>query len=197
MNRLLNIFITASRSWKVVLAVFIAQMLSFGALQAVEQQFVALTGYPTFDFQNDLTRAAIDAQLSLYTDAARSIYALFAAVDFVFPLVGSLFYCVLYALFLRLNPTPLAQRLLRSPLPMLPLLVTLADWLENVGFVTLINGGQAWGADMGLLFKQFKLSGLTTFSLGVAVLGLWLGAAALLQGLGRRRKSSLSIQEPQ
>jgi hypothetical protein len=138
--------------------------------------------HPTFDFQNGLTLSTLQNQLAGYADAARQIYALFAAVDFVFPLVSALFYCLMIALFLRLNPTRLAQRLLVVGLPLLPLVVTAADWLENIAFLIVVNstGDASSAAGLGLLFKQLKLITLTVFSSIVALTGLWLGATWLV-----------------
>ncbi|MDX2139408.1 MAG: hypothetical protein SF123_15095 [Chloroflexota bacterium] len=178
-----------SQNWKAVFLLFALQMISFGALFALETEFVRQSGFQTFDFQNGLTLAQLEEQLTTYGKTERQLYAAFTAVDFIFPLLSGLFYSVIYALFLRLNHTKLAQMLLARGACLLPLLITTADWLENFAFANIVMFGDSagvWLADAGLIFKQLKLLGITLGSAGMALLGVWLALTIVYQQISNR-----------
>jgi hypothetical protein len=165
MDSLNRIMIRLSQKWWAVLVVFVLNLVSFGVLFSLEDQFEALSGLPTFDTQNDLTQSMLVQQLPAYTGEARSAYLRFAAFDFVFPLVAGIFLSVLWALLLRLNRWPLFQRLLHWKLALFPLLGTLWDYLENMSLLTILNTGldvsPLW-LDAAILFKQLKLTWLSS-----------------------------------
>jgi hypothetical protein len=173
-----------SQNWKVILALFLLQLISFGALFGLETQFITQSGFQTFDFQNGLTLTQLREQLATYSDTERQLYAIFTAVDFAFPLLSALFYAVIYALLLRLNRAKLAQTFLAAGAPMLPLLITAADWLENIAFASIVIFGvsaESWVAEAGLIFKQLKLISITLGSTGIALLGIWLALTVAMR----------------
>jgi len=170
--RLQSLLIRISRTPLLFLGVMITFGLSAAALAWSGAQFKAVTGHEPFDLQNGLTRADIAAQLADYTPASRQAYALFAAVDFAFPLLGSLFLGGLIAFLLR-NALPsvyawvTARRLLA-----LALVPALFDWAENVAALLLINlapGSDALATAL-LIFKQLKLISLAATQVVVGLL---------------------------
>lgn len=160
MHAVTHLLITISKKWWALLLVFILNAAAFGILFSLEDQFEAITGIPVYDTQNDLTPDRLLQQLPLYTGEARSAYLRFAAFDFIFPLVAAVFIAVLWALLLRLNRWRITQQLLLWNLPLVALLVTLWDWLENVSLLMILNTGTTSGqtlVDAALLFKRLKL----------------------------------------
>jgi len=155
--------VAASRRWWIFGSIFVLNFVSFRVLFALEDRFEAIAGEPTFDTQNDLTVAAVLQQLPRYEGAARVAYGWFAAFDWVFPFVASLFLAVLWAWLLRTNTLPIAQRLLRWNMPMWVFAVTLFDWLENVSLLLIVYGGapSALLVETALVWKRLKLAGLT------------------------------------
>lgn len=175
-------FITASRNWWLVAAIAAAQIVTTQALFAAEAGFTRITGLPVFDTQNGLTAETLLEQLPLYTGAAAGAYRWFAIVDIVFPLVSAVFLSVVWALQLRLNRSPLAARLLQRHLPLLPLVVTLADWAENlalIGVIWLVPASEPL-AMAAVVAKRLKLA-----TLAATMLGTWL---LLLLLLGNRAR---------
>jgi hypothetical protein len=178
-----------------ILLVIVLNFAAFGILFSLEEQFEALAGVPTFDTQNDLTAATLRAQLPLYTGDARDAYLRFIAFDFVFPLVAGLFSAVMWALLLRANNWPLAARLLRWNLPLLPLLGTLFDYAENVGLLLILNNGAADGlVAAALTAKQLKLTMLAITGAGSGAL-LVFAAANWLYRLTRARAVGSALQK--
>lgn len=160
MNSIMGLFVGISRRWWAVVLVFGLNFAAFSILFALEDQFEALAGVPTFDTQNDLTADLLREQLPLYVGEARAAYERFAAFDFVFPLVAGVFIAVILTLLLRINPLPIAARLLAWNLPLVPLIGTLWDYLENVSLLTILNAGANLTPtmiDAALLFKRLKL----------------------------------------
>ncbi|MCU0464632.1 MAG: hypothetical protein MUF38_08680 [Anaerolineae bacterium] len=158
-------FITR-RLWAVAL-IFVLNGLSLVILFSIEGRFQELTGSPVYDTQNDLTRDQIIAQRPLYEGEALDVYWAFAAFDFVFPLVGGMFFMLLYAFFLRRLPWVWAGWLWRGEFYLFALLTTLFDYLENVGFIATLISGQPpseVAMQMAVIFKQLKLLSLTLTS---------------------------------
>jgi hypothetical protein len=67
----------------------------------------------------------------------------------------------LWTLFLRLNTSKIAARLLAVGTPLFAFIGTLWDYLENVSLLTILNTGasQTW-IDLALMFKGLKLTWL-------------------------------------
>ncbi|MBC8099534.1 MAG: hypothetical protein H7Y11_08825 [Armatimonadetes bacterium] len=196
MNRLNRGLISSSNHWWAVVLVVVLNFSAFVILFGLEDQFEALTAFPVYDTQNDLTAEALLTQLPLYQGEARSAYLRFAAFDFVFPLVAGLFVAVLWALFLRLNTWRIPQRLLALGLPLFPLIVTVWDWLENVSLLVVLSAGASPDPafiNAVLLFKRLKLAGLALSGAGTSLLLLLLLLNVLYRlslDFNRRRQSS-------
>jgi hypothetical protein len=152
-----------TRSWWKFLLVLLANAASFFILFRLEDAFEARTGVAVLDTQNDLTLPSLLEQLPLYKAEALGDYWRFAAFDFVFPFVAALFLAVLWALLLRLNPAPWLKRPQFAAIPLLAFVVTVFDYLENIGFILtllLVPNPPTWIIEMALLFKKLKLFGL-------------------------------------
>lgn len=181
----------SGRVW-VVLLIIGLNVLNFAVLFGLEARFEAAAGLPTFDTQNDLTRADMLEQLPRYTGAALEAYVLFAAYDFVFPAVAAVMLAVLLTVFLRLNGWALPQRLLAWRLPQVTLLAAVWDWLENVGMLgALWTGGAGFWVEWALVFKRLKLlwlglsGGVVAVALGLLLAyALWLGVRRWRAGAG-------------
>jgi hypothetical protein len=158
---LVKLFEVGTRYFWIVALAFLVNGLALFILFGIEARFEAITGAPVFDTQNELTRAQMMDQLPLYAGSARQIYWGFSAFDFVFPLIGSIFFALFYAYVLR--RLPWTGWLYRKRVYLLVLLVALFDYMENIGFIwTLLSGVPPSTAAMqfALFFKQLKLLSL-------------------------------------
>jgi hypothetical protein len=174
MNRATHWLTAQTMKWWVNVLVIVLNFAAFGILFSLEDQFEALSGVPTFDTQNDLTAETLRLQLPAYTGEARNAYLRFSAFDFVFPLVGGIFSAVMWALLLRANNWPLAARLLRWNLPLLPFLSTLFDYGENISLLLILNNGASDSlVTAALTAKQLKLTMLVITASGSGVLLLF------------------------
>lgn len=183
LNRLI-IRISAS-GWLLVTTMAVG----FGSLAALIQignAFPAVAGgAQPFDLQNELTAAQVLGQLPGYTDEARRQYALFTAIDYVFPLTMGLFLAGIATFCLRhAFPRAYGQATQRQLLPLL-LLASLFDWCENIAAITAIT---AWPdttpamATAVVVAKKLKL----TFVFATQGLVLLLALAAAVAWLRRR-----------
>jgi hypothetical protein len=134
LNRLI---IRVSASGWLVLASAVVAFACLSAMNRIAAGFPAVAGGATpFDLQNELTAAQVLQQLAGYTDAARSQYFVFTAIDYVFPFAAGLFLAGLSAFALRRAfPGAYAAMVARRLLPLL-MLGTLFDWSENIAAVT-------------------------------------------------------------
>jgi hypothetical protein len=179
MGKLQELLLGVSRKWRWVVAFVVLNFASFGILFALEGAFEALTSTPVYDTQNDLTQAQILEQLPLYQGEARDAYLRFAAFDFVFPLVSALFITLIWTLLLRLNRGRIAARLLAWRVPLLPLLITLFDYLENVGLLLVLAAAPSPDPalmEFALAFKRLKLFGLALVGPATIVIAALLAA---------------------
>lgn len=163
LNKLTGSLVAVSRRWWLCALALVLNITSFQVLFALEDRFEALTGAPVFDTQNGLTVATLLEQLPLYRGAAYSAYLGFAAFDWIFPFVGSLFIAILWALLLRWNHSRIAQRLLAAHLPLLPFVATVFDWLENVTLLLVTGAASPPGQlllNAVIVCKQLKLTSL-------------------------------------
>lgn len=156
--------IKTSHMGKLFLAFVLSFALCLWLLRVAGEQFASVTqGYLPFDLQNELTRAQIGEQLSVYTAASRLWYWLFAVIDFAFPLLGGLFTAPAVAFFIRhISPNLYAQITARHGFVYFTL-PALFDWLENIANLLLINFYPPLWAEVAntmLTFKQFKLATL-------------------------------------
>lgn len=185
MEKSYKAFVELTKHWWFLLLMLLGNFASFYTLFALEDQFEALAGVPTFDTQNELSAEQLLEQLPLYEGEALAAYYRFAAFDFVFPLVSAIFLVVLWMLFLRFNDWDFAQKLLDNGFPLLPLLVTAFDYGENL-FLLLVLNGKPEMAAAAIFFKQLKLMGLAATGLISALLLLMLIANRLYR-LYRKR----------
>nr|ASV47055.1 hypothetical protein [uncultured bacterium] len=159
--------------------------LSMWALFSAEDAFTAVTGLPVLDTQNDLTAASAAEQIARYDDAARGAYALFAAIDYVFPAVASLLLAVIAHRLIAVGPRRASGAPLVPPAAaLLGLVPAVADYAENVALTgaVLTGGAPGWIA-AGLAAKAAKLASLTgaQAALGLLTLLAVVGAAARLR----------------
>lgn len=170
----------------IVFVISIIQITSFTALRRVDRQFAAITnGHETFDFQNGLTPAQIEAQLPDYSPASKALYTRFFLLDLLFPFAASLFLSLIWAALLQRPNVPLFAGLFQAGAFWFPFVVTLADWGENVCFLLIINRYPVrMPAVMmiGVVFKRLKLLTLVTTMLVTLFLLLATGVV-VVQGI--------------
>lgn len=173
--------ISAIGSWYVV--VLAVATVSFTALMRIGAAFPAVAaGAAPFDLQNGLVAGDVYPQLSGWTPAARQLYFVFSAVDWIFPLAAGLFLAATVAFCLRTSaPQAYAWLTGRTLLPLL-LAPTAFDWLENtfaVATVATYPQGPAWLPAALLVAKRAKLAGLAVvqtlmFGMVLYTAGRWL-----------------------
>lgn len=158
-------------------------MLSMWALFSAEDAFTAVTGLPVLDTQNDLTAPSAAAQIATYDEAARRAYALFAVIDYVFPLAAAVLLAVVAHRLIAVGPRRASGAPLVPPaVALLALLPALADYVENVALTgAVVTGGAPGWIAAGLAAKAAKLTSLT----GTGVLVGALAALALAAGAVR------------
>lgn len=178
MPRLQALLLRFSRSPLAFIAAVLVFCLSFYGLFRITHAFAAVTGgFQPFDMQNGLDVAGVLAQLPLYTDDSRRLYAWFAATDFVFPAAGGLVFGGAAAFLMRhAMPSVYAWFEARRGF-VLFLLPTLFDFLENLAALTVIflvpSPSQAL-ATVLVGFHQLKLGTLITAHSTTMLLGLFL-----------------------
>jgi hypothetical protein len=153
--------------------------LSFFVLFRIAEAFSAVTGgLQPFDMQNGLRVEEVPVQLSRYTDASRRLYALFAVVDYLFPLAGGFFVASSGAFLLR-HGVPAAYAWLESRRGLVVFfLPTLFDWLENVAAIAVIFPAAPPSSaftTLLIVFKKLKLGSLFLSQGTLVLLALWLG----------------------
>jgi hypothetical protein len=173
--------ISATGTWYV--AVLVVAVGSFMALMRIGAAFPAVAaGAGPFDLQNGLAAGDVYRQLSGWTPAARQLYFLFSAVDWVFPLAAGLGLAATIAFCLRTSaPRAYAWLSGRTLLPLL-LAPTAFDWLENIFAVAAVATypqGPAWLPAALVAAKRAKLAGLAVvqpmmFGLVLYAAGRWL-----------------------
>jgi hypothetical protein len=187
--------ISATGTW--YFAVLVVAVGSFMTLMRIGATFPAVAGGAApFDLQNGLVAADVYPQLSGWTPAARQLYFVFSAVDWIFPLAAGLFLAATVAFCLRTS-TPRVYTWLsgRTLLPLL-LVPTAFDWLENVFAVAAVATypqGPGWLPAALVVAKRAKLAGLAV------VQPLMLGLVLYTAGrwlVSRRRAAAASPPPP-
>ena len=177
MLKLCNDFIIAcSKSWWKFLLLVAGQIVTMGIMMGwINREFPAVSdGNVPFDMQNNLTVEQIFTQLESYTDRAFDLYAIFQAVDYVFPVVAGLVLATVCAFGLRNTSTGLYAIADKRNLFLLILIPAVFDWSENLNLLCVII---AWpeqielAARMAVLSKQGKLASM---NIGFAITGLLL-----------------------
>lgn len=166
LNKLHDFVIQCSLSWWKTLLIIAGFGLTFWQLQAVTGRFGLISGGHTpFDMQNSLTVEQVFEQLATWTDAAFNDYIWFQFVDFFFPAFGGLMLATLCAFAVRNLSTRYYDIGVRRNVFLIFFIPTLFDWLENIGFLLVLN---AWpeaadsAAMLGVTAKKFKLATLFT-----------------------------------
>lgn len=169
------------------LALAALALLSMWALFSAEDAFTAVTGLPVLDTQNDLTAPEAAVQIASYDDAAREAYALFAVLDYVFPLAASLLLAVIAHRLIALGPRRASGDPLVPPAAaLLGLVPAVADYAENIALTgAVLTGGEPGWITAGLLFKAAKLASLTGMQVLLGVLTV-LAVAAVAARRARR-----------
>lgn len=186
-----SISFLASKWWRVLIIAGV-NSASFALLFGLEERFQALTGQPVYDTQNNLDQAMLLEQLPLYNGQAREAYYLFAAYDFIFPLVAAFFVAVVLTWLLQHNPTRLVKRLQDWKLPLLAFVGAAFDWLENISLITVIQYGasvpESW-LNAAILFKRLKLAALSLSGTTLLVILIFTVAANLYRFWHRRSQN--------
>lgn len=164
--------------WRYV-GLLITLVLSQWALFRADLVFLGISGFPTLDTQNDLTAQDALEQIRSYSRDSVQAYELFAVIDYVFPLVASLFLSATVLWLLRQ-----ANRSTRWRIPewisLLCLLPALFDYVENIFLAGAVatDGGSTFIA-VALVAKALKLTSLALTS-GLLAMSLVYTAVALL-----------------
>jgi hypothetical protein len=129
----------------------------------VMEVFTELSGgFAPLDWQPDLDRAAIAAQVPFYTPALRKLYYAHTFIDFIFPVFMGVFFGAIAAFFLRIGMPALFAACESRGLFALFLVSAVFDMTENIGALGVlwspVSQGQGWAAVL-LTAKQFKLVG--------------------------------------
>lgn len=190
MTRLQAVLLRCSRSPFAFLAAVLGFCLAFLGLHLSTQAFAAETGgWQPFDMQHGLGVDDVLAQLPLYTDGSRRWYALFAATDIVFPLVGGVVVGAAGAFLMRRGLPSLFTRLeARRAFPLF-FLPTLVDWMENAAVLTVVYLAPPSRtlAVVLILLHRAKLVALGLAWVTVALLALVAGGRRILgRGPGDR-----------
>jgi hypothetical protein len=184
MKRVSDLVVRGSRSMPLFLlaAILGPATLAFVLFPLMEVFTVLSGGFAPFDWQPDLDRAAIAAQLPGYTPELRKLYYVHTFIDFVFPVFMALFFAAIAAYFLRLGQPSLFAICEARKLFAVFFVGAACDMLENVGALGVLwspAGSDALWAGLLLAAKQVKLvmQQFVPFATLVAVLlgaGGWL-----------------------
>jgi len=174
--------------WKILL-IFIGFAGSLRALMFIGDKFaINAGGHLPFDLQNSLTTEQMFIQLTEYTPQAVTLYYVFTAVDYFFPLLAGLFLATIWAFVLRHTLPRWYEIGLQKNLFLLLLVPALLDWLENI---LLLSAILMWPetpqnvAEAAVTAKQAKLA-TTLLAQGSTALiiltGLFIWARNRLKG---------------
>lgn len=190
--RITSQLIHLSRRWWVVLCAAVATVVSLQVIFFLDNRFRSLTGQPVFDTQNGLTPTTLLQQLPLYNGEATSLYIAFTAFDYLFPFVAAVFIAILWALFLRLNTSTLARTIIAWNVPIIPFIVTLADYGENICLLSAVvsmptsENLVVLGA---IVFKKLKLASLLLINITTFILAIALAVNVITRRLSHSKDS--------
>jgi hypothetical protein len=161
--------------------------VSFAVLQGIDRQFARLTGLAVFDTQNNLTPVLLRMQLPYYQGEARALYAYFAGIDMIFPLVAALFLALTWSKLLRRMSQPDLHNRWMKRLPLVAFVPTLFDYLENLSFISIIFLGATAPAvvEAAVLFKKLKLASLGLCAAITVILAIGLFGTLVRRRLNR------------
>ena len=137
--------------------------------------FVEQFGYVPLDLALGLDGPSVTEYLTAYGEEGRRWYLRFQVYDFFLPLFGAVMFVLWAAWLIRVYWPAQPERLRFAWLGTLPMI---ADWAENIGFITqlLIFPDVSVGlGDTTFLLTQIKITLLSGFGIG-----LLLASVALL-----------------
>jgi len=161
-RQLSNFIVRTSESLpRFLLAAALGPGTLFLVLFPIMRGFTALSGgVQPFDWQNELTRADIAAQLPAYTEPMRQLYYAHAFIDYLFPVFVAAFFGAIAAYALRHGVPGLYAGAVRYGLFALFLVSVPFDYCENTGALAAILAypapAGAW-MDLALFGKRIKL----------------------------------------
>lgn len=175
-----DLIVRFSRSWPLfLLAAALTGACLYLIIGVITPRFEAMAGSPPFDMQNALTVEQAFRQLTGYTPEVTRFYYLFSAIDFVFPLVASLFLSAIAAFSLRYLWPAGYRWMTDHGLWLLFLLPALFDWSENVWALTLVSNPDQQMATVASLMIYSKLAKLALVGLAQLLSWCLLALAAL------------------
>jgi hypothetical protein len=141
MTQRLARFFQERASGRNVLLVFCAALgvfALFGMVLVPAFQSVTHGLYP-IDMSFPTTPAVIYRELPQYTEASRRVYAWFFALDLIWPPLLATLFALSWCWLATRTRHPLPQQMIARGVLLLPFAEALLDWLENLGFILLIN----------------------------------------------------------
>jgi hypothetical protein len=133
-------FLEQTSLMRILILFVVSAGLIIGFIRGFDPAFQAVTaGHQIIDLQQSITPDSIYSELPDYTASSRRIYFWFMVADFIFPASAGLAMALLWAWLVKVAPNSIYRVLMRLPIFALPLLTTLFDWMENVGFLLLVN----------------------------------------------------------
>jgi len=151
--------------------------------------FQAVTGglYP-IDMSFPTTPVVIYRELPAYTEASRRIYGWFFLLDFFWPPLLACVFALAWCWLAVHTRHPLPGRLIGGGVLLLPFAQALLDWLENLGFIILINAYPARLTALAWATGTVKHAKLVLYALCWVVTLLFI-ALAIVQGRGPKPAS--------
>lgn len=179
---------------KKFLLLFCAALLStwYGLFWSVDHFAILSGGLSFLDMQPALAADSLFAQIRTYDEAATAFYLWWSLFDYAWPfitfttmlVIGSWLLGFLSAAWQRLFPWLAAAAYL----------AVLMDWLENIGFATLVIIRPAeppWLAQLTLTLHSAKLGFLVLFNLGILLILLSVVMAAAKALLHRSNSAGI------
>jgi hypothetical protein len=177
MQKLNNLFVSASDRWQRFVIYGLLIIILLGTLIVLNQRFKGITGILIFDTSDTTTTSALLQELFLYRGEGYRFYLPFALLDLIFPIFIATLTALIWAWLLRKNTMPVAQRLLQWCLPLWAFIEVLFDWTENISLLIAVHNGprRSFLHEIPILAKQFKwLTFELSLLITVTLLALWI-----------------------
>jgi hypothetical protein len=182
--------IQANLKLKIFLPLLIAALGStwYGLFWSVEYFYTLTDGLRFMDMQPTLTTDALFTQILTYSPGTIDFYVGWSLFDYAWPFITFTTMLFISAWLLRFLVPKWQQRfwiLVASAY-----LTVLMDWLENIGFITLVLGlpdEPLWLAQTTLLLHASKLFFNMAFNLG-----FWILLVAVIISVVKRRFGAAS-----
>lgn len=177
-------FFQTRASGRNVLLALAAAMVAFALFGfLLVPRFQAVTGglYP-IDMSFPTTPSVIYRELPAYTEASRRIYAWFFLLDLVWPPLLASVFALSWCWLAARTRLPLPGKLIAGGLLLLPFAQALLDWLENLGFITLIYAYPQQLTALAWATGTVKHAKLVLYALCWLVMLLFLALAIFARG---------------